>query len=167
MKIYTNEELQDLTEKWGFSRKITINGNIPTQTLKFGEEMGELFEAESVDEKKDAIGDMIVVLSMIANLNFTSLLKCLELTDKEAIRISNETRLSPNDKLAASYGKLCSLVVRGQFEKIDLIIREILIIMVDVAIQYSTTINECWSLAYEEIKDRRGTLLENGNFVKD
>ena len=72
----SNDELEALTEKWGAARKITVNSNIPAQVIKFGEEMGELFIAETKDEIIDAIGEMTVVLVMIANLRGISISTC-------------------------------------------------------------------------------------------
>lgn len=166
MEKYDNDELQLLTEKWGHDRKITINGNIPTQTIKFGEEMGELFEAVTPAGAKDAIGDMIVVLSMIANLNKTSIDTCQSLHNEECVTIQLEGR-APVHLLAANYGKLCSAVVRDKHEKVDYIINSFMRIFEMICDDNGFTINECWNLAYDEIKDRTGTLLENGNFVKD
>ena len=164
---YSNEVLQQKTEKWGHDRKITINGNIPTQTIKFGEEMGELFEAVTPNGAKDAIGDMIVVLSMIANLNKTSIDTCMSYPNNaECVTLQLEGR-APVHLLAANYGKLCSAVVRDKSEKIDLIINSFMTIFGMICNDNDFTINECWNIAYDEIKDRTGTLLENGNFVKD
>lgn len=101
--MYTNDELQTLTEKWSEDRKITINGKIEMQLIKLMEEVGELAAAVSRNKKlafEDAIGDCCVLLTNIAKLNQTSL-------------------------------------------------------------------NKCWNSAYQEIKDRKGTLLPNGNFVKE
>lgn len=166
MQKYDNDDLQHLTETWGRNRKITINGNIPTQTIKFGEEMGELFEAVTPADAKDAIGDMIVVLSMIANLNKSSISKCQALDNEECITLQFEDR-APAHLLAANYGKLCSAVVRDKNEKINKLIGSFMIIFEMICKDNGFTVNECWSLAYNEIKDRTGTLLENGNFVKD
>lgn len=163
---YSDEVLQQKTEKWGHDRKITINGNIPTQTIKFGEEMGELFEAVTPNGAKDAIGDMIVVLSMIANLNKSSIDTCQSLHNEECVTIQLEGR-APVHLLAANYGKLCSAVVRDKHHKVDFIINSFMIILKMICKDNGFTINECWTLAYTEIKDRTGTLLENGNFVKD
>ena len=108
MSKYTTRELQVLTSKWGAARLITINGNIPTQTIKFGEEMSELFEAKNIDEVKDAIGDMAVVASMIADLkgNATALEAMLFFEEKFQ-------DLSNKDLLIVWFGKLCKTTVRG------------------------------------------------------
>jgi len=168
MKQYTNLELQGLTEKWGHDRKITINGKIPTQTLKFGEEMGELFEAANMDQMKDAIGDMVVVLSMIANLNKTSITTCCITMDGQAITEEFKgTPITPGELLGINYGRLCSTVVRENHDKLTLIIKDFMIILNLLCDNEDFDLNECWNLAYDEIKNRTGTLLENGNFVKD
>jgi len=168
MKQYTNLELQRLTEKWGYDRKITINGKIPTQTLKFGEEMGELFEAVNVDQMKDAIGDMVVVLSMIANLNKTSITTCCITIGGQTINDEfRDTHITPGGLLGINYGRLCSTVVREDHDKLDLIIKDFMIILNLLCDNEDFELNDCWNLAYDEIKDRTGTLLENGNFVKD
>ena len=100
---YTNNELQELTEKWSKDRLITINGKAETQVLKLVEEVGEIAAAivrGNKDEAKDGIGDACVVLTNLSKL-------------------------------------------------------------------LGTDINECWNIAYNEIKDRKGKLLPNGNFVKE
>lgn len=160
---YSNQELERLTLQWGHDRQITINGNIPTQTLKFGEEMGELFEAMSDAMVKDAIGDMVVVLNMVTGLMGTTMFACLTIEDQ------GETVLNfpPAERLAANYGRMCSAVVREDNNKLAWIIKEFIIILESIAETYGTSINECWNLAYNEIKDRKGRLLENGNFVKE
>ena len=56
---------------WAHDRGI-LNGKIETQTLKLGEEFGELQKAvlkNQPEEIKDAIGDIIVVLVSIAHFN--------------------------------------------------------------------------------------------------
>jgi NTP pyrophosphatase (non-canonical NTP hydrolase) len=96
------DKLYELTKEWHKSRKITINGNSQMQTIKLGEEYGELCAAIAKGDKnklRDSIGDMLVVLTAITEL-----------------------------------------------EKLDL--------------------KDCWQTAYDEIKDREGVLLPNGNFLK-
>lgn len=100
---YSNNELQELTEKWAEARGITVNGKAVTQFLKLAEEVGEIGAAlarENIEAAKDGIGDAIVVLVSLSKL-------------------------------------------------------------------IGTDVNECWNIAYDEIKDRKGKLLPNGNFKKD
>jgi len=161
MKKYTNDELQVLTSQWGHDRKITINGKIPTQTIKFGEEMAELFEAETPDDVKDAIGDMIVVISMICDLNGTAIMEINRIEELYTSRPYNQEA-----NLVVMYGKLCKSVVRED-DQLNNILANILHALDDICSEKDLDLNGCWNLAYDEIKDRTGTLLENGNFVKD
>ncbi len=68
-------------KKWHLDRKITINGNSVTQVCKLLEESGELSAAvirNDEHEIKDAIGDIVVVLSSICDLNNITLDECIE-----------------------------------------------------------------------------------------
>jgi len=65
---------------WHRDRKITINGNSLTQTVKLGEEFGELCSGivrSNKDTIKDSIGDMVVVLIAIAELEGMTLDECV------------------------------------------------------------------------------------------
>ena len=75
--------MNELTKKisaWHKARKITINGNSNTQTIKLGEEFGELCSGIVRGDKdliKDSIGDMVVVLIAIAELEGLTLKECI------------------------------------------------------------------------------------------
>ena len=74
-----NELAQKISD-WHKARKITINGNSNTQTIKLGEEYGELCSGIVRGDKdliKDSIGDMIVVLIAIAELEGLTLEECI------------------------------------------------------------------------------------------
>jgi len=162
------EKLAKLTAQWGKDRFITINGNIPTQTLKFGEEMAELFEADSPEKAYDAIGDMAVVLTMIAELNGTGVIDCMKNSYMSNSPYFSHVRrsLPVKERLVSMYGVLCSSVVRQ--EPITGVIEALMLCLEDISYKsYNKHLEYCWELAYNEIKDRKGKLLENGNFVKD
>ncbi len=96
------DKLKHDIDRWHHSRKITVNGNSMTQTVKLGEEFGELCSGIVRNDKRliaDSLGDCFVVMVAIAKL-----------------------------------------------EGLDL--------------------EDCIQQAYDEIKNRKGTLLPNGNFVK-
>ena len=61
----------DLIRKWATEKGIYKKGDVATQFVKLSEEHGELAEAilkEDVDGQIDAIGDMVVVLTNLAEL---------------------------------------------------------------------------------------------------
>ena len=76
--------MNEVTQKisaWHKARKITINGNSNTQTIKLGEEFGELCSGivrGNKDLIKDSIGDMFVVLVAIAELEGMTLTECVK-----------------------------------------------------------------------------------------
>ena len=66
---------------WADSRGI-LSGSIETQTLKLGEEFGELQKAvlkDKPEDIKDAIGDIIVVLVSIAHFNGHSVVDAVQM----------------------------------------------------------------------------------------
>jgi NTP pyrophosphatase (non-canonical NTP hydrolase) len=76
--------MRTLTQKisnWHKDRKITVNGNSNTQTIKLGEEYSELCSGIIHGNKeliKDSIGDMVVALIAIAELEGMTLKECVE-----------------------------------------------------------------------------------------
>jgi len=99
------EKLYQHTLKWAEDRKITVNGNSTTQTLKLMSEMGELADAiikHDHEEIKDGIGDCLVVLSIIAKLEGLSLEECWEaawndIKDRKGILLKNGTFVKTTD----------------------------------------------------------------------
>ena len=73
--------MKEKIRQWHYDRKITINGNSSTQTIKLGEEYGELCSAivkRNIPEIKDALGDMYVVMVALAALEGLDLDECIE-----------------------------------------------------------------------------------------
>ena len=71
----------DLIKEWADERGIYDHGNPKTQYLKLMEEAGELSRAilkENEDEQVDAIGDMVVVLTNLAELLGLDIEDCIE-----------------------------------------------------------------------------------------
>ena len=71
----------DLIRFWAKDRGIYDKGNSHTQYVKLMEEAGELAEALLKNDKyeiKDAIGDMVVVLTNLAVLEGTQIENCIE-----------------------------------------------------------------------------------------
>jgi|TARA_R100001530_G_scaffold88032_2_gene61280 NTP pyrophosphatase (non-canonical NTP hydrolase) len=62
----------DLIRQWAEQKGIIEKGNVKTQYIKLQEESGELAKAileEDLDELKDAVGDMVVVLTSLSSLS--------------------------------------------------------------------------------------------------
>ena len=74
-------EIFDKIRSWASDRGIIPGGRLETQALKLGEEFGELQKAILKDDKeevKDAIGDIVVVLTSIAYFNGDTIEDCIE-----------------------------------------------------------------------------------------
>jgi NTP pyrophosphatase (non-canonical NTP hydrolase) len=65
---------------WAKERGLYEKGNVKTQFLKLNEEMGELSRSilkDDYEEYKDAIGDMVVVLTNMAHMTNTTIEECI------------------------------------------------------------------------------------------
>ena len=72
---------RDNVQLWHYDRKIIENGNSNTQFLKLLEEVTELGKAIDLEDRTeliDAIGDIMVVLSSISDLNNVDMDVCFE-----------------------------------------------------------------------------------------
>jgi len=86
----------DLIRSWAAERGIYENGNAHTQYVKLIEEAGELAAALLVDDEheiKDAIGDMVVVLTNLAFQKDYNIEDCIDDAYKE---IANRTGVMHN-----------------------------------------------------------------------
>ncbi len=85
------EELHRLVMEWGEARGIFKNGSVAKQIEKLREELEELDEANTLQDQRkriDAIGDMMVVLTMVAHMIGKDLFTCyaaayLEIKDRK------------------------------------------------------------------------------------
>ena len=93
---YNQNERFELIRKWATERGIYDKGNSHTQYVKLMEEAGELAQAllnKDAYEVKDAIGDMVVVLTNLAALEGMQIENCIDSAYKE---ISNRTGVMHN-----------------------------------------------------------------------
>lgn len=71
----------DKIRKWAKDKGIIQKGDMKTQTIKCMEEVGELSRAvlhQNKDEIMDAIGDIIVVLTSLAEMNGVKIEQCIQ-----------------------------------------------------------------------------------------
>ena len=81
----------DLIREWAHERGLYDKGDVKTQTLKLLEEAGEICRAVLKNDKAeiiDGIGDCVVVLTNLAELNNVSIEDCIDAAYDE---ISNRT----------------------------------------------------------------------------
>jgi hypothetical protein len=68
-------------------------------------------------------------------------------------------------KLMEELGEMASHIAKGQPIEDD--IGDCVVVLNNIARLSGTTLNICWNVAYEDIKDRKGFLTEDGVFIKE
>lgn len=156
------EELYNLTVQWSHDIGILTNGKISTQMLKLVSEVGELSTSLLYDKSvADDLGDCMVLITNISYMAkvdkvlllypqlvepsthpFEQYLRLVETIGEMADAVAKEKNLAPHIAL-----------VLGQLNT--------------MASGFDYTLKECWAIAYNDIKDRKGFLNTSGNFIKD
>ena len=70
-------------------------------------------------------------------------------------------------KAVSELGELADAEIKGDINGIIDGAGDVMVCLINYLALHGLTIRECLEAAYEQIKDRKGTLLENGVFVKD
>lgn len=93
-----------------------------------------------------------------------------ELTTKWAEQrgiLSNGNIYTQTLKLTEEVGEIADALIKNKrFELLDSI-GDCLVVLNSLAILANSNIEECWNLAYKQIQNRTGSILKNGNFLKD
>ena len=148
-------------KQWAHDKNLIEGSDSITQYLKLVSELGEL--ADDVNKKqdvRDSIGDCLVVLIIIAEQQYCShsletplLFNTGEEQQKEAAVMASL------DIAYLGYRLCCRVNVASD-------IKDVLNRLNTVAVLYGVTLSECLEHAYNEIKDRRGVMLD-GVFIKE
>ena len=70
-------------------------------------------------------------------------------------------------KAVSEMGELADATIKGDTDAIMDGVGDVLVVLAIYCNMQNTNLEACWVRAYDEIKHRRGTLLENGVFVKE
>lgn len=81
--------------------------------------------------------------------------------------IPNATPESQVLKAVSEMGELADAILKGQDAEMKDAIGDVVVCLINLCALKGTSLGECLSLAYDQIKDRKGTLLPNGCFVKE
>ena len=79
--------------------------------------------------------------------------------------IQNSTDISQTLKLVSEVGELADNINKGRDVKDD--IGDCLVCLTNIAAIRGLTLSECWDVAYNDIKDRKGHMNKNGVFIKE
>lgn len=150
--------LNELTARivgWAQDRNLIEGSDVYKQYLKLGEELGETAEAmqsNDYDGIRDGIGDLYVVLTIMA----AQLGSSVRHPHADANPV---TACAPG-----AFGLIGGALARGK--TVTPHIWDMVAHLRNDAQYFSFTLEECVAAAWEEIKDRKGR-MENGVFIKE
>lgn len=81
--------------------------------------------------------------------------------------IPNSTAVAQCLKAVSEMGELADAVNKGNLEGMIDAVGDVIVCLINLCALEDTDITECLSCAWNEIKDRKGTLLPSGVFVKE
>ena len=168
----TIQELVPLIQKWAKEREIYEQLTPFDELLKTHEEVGELIKAcydNNRSAVQDAIGDVMITLINYCYFKEVDFIPII----KKSLRRPNTTRVSLWFIALQVNRTLNSLIfdearcnVFDTLEYISFTVCEMLKPLNRLALLEDTTLEECLNIAYNEIKDRKGIII-NGKFIKD
>ena len=92
----------------------------------------------------------------------------------EILRWSEARRIIPNStpraqflKAVSEMGELADALNKNDMDGIKDGVGDVLVCLINMCALLDINMTDCLQLAYNEIKDRKGTLLPNGVFVKE
>ncbi|HHW7518425.1 TPA: MazG-like family protein [Mannheimia haemolytica] len=171
MTIFGLDELIKNIEKWAEDRNL-IDGSTPQkQFVKLMEEFGELCSGVSknkADVTIDSVGDCLVVTIILAcQLRANRWFIDKALADADFSTENNEFICI---RLADVLGGLSRLLMlrNGCYHRNELYSKfyEIVYFLNKLALNQETSLEACLESAWQEIKDRKGKMI-NGVFVKN
>jgi len=94
--------------------------------------------------------------------------------EMEIVRWAEARKIIPNSspetqllKAVSELGELADATIKKQKRQIEDGVGDVMVCLVNYCALQDIDLVSCMKLAYEEIKDRKGTLMPNGVFVKD
>ena len=168
----TIQELVSLIQEWAKERKIYEQLTPFDELLKTHEEVGELIKACYDNDKpaiQDAIGDVMVTLINYCYFKDVDFIPII----RKSLEHPNTTRVSlwfialqVNRSLNIPIFDEAKSNVYHTLEYISFTICRMIRPLNSIALLKDTTLEECLNIAYNEIKNRKGIII-NGKFIKD
>ena len=97
-----------------------------------------------------------------------------QMLELEIIRWAEQRRIIPNSnpqtqllKAMSEIGELADATIKNDQDGIADGVGDVMVCLIVYCALQDINLVDCMELAYEEIKNRKGTLLANGVFVKD
>lgn len=178
--VYSIANCAEHVKGWSKERGILDNGKLETQITKFFEEFGEIATGISKNKPElimDGIGDALVVLVNILELGKDKLSG--EMTTAEIIEHGLQLQVDdvadveehfddngyPHHLYLHATEIFATAFIRSDagFDQLNWALYR----LAKLALYYRLDIRHCFSLAWHEIKDRKGYLNAGGIFVKE
>lgn len=178
--VYSIANCAEHVKGWSKERGILDNGKLETQITKFFEEFGEIATGISKNKPElimDGIGDALVVLVNILELGKDKLSG--EMTTAEIIEHGLQLQVDdvadveehfddngyPHHLYLHATEIFATAFIRSDagFDQLNWALYR----LAKLALYYRLDIRHCFSLAWHEIKDRKGYLNTDGIFVKE
>lgn len=150
-------------KQWFIDRDLENGGRLDKQSLKLSEEFGELcagYLKKNEKLTKDSIGDCAVVIVGLALLIKADVQEIFKTSENDRDLMTCFSHLSRNISDFQIYQDSFS----KKFSKLSLIRTIRWLKSISNALGYD--FEECFELAYQEIKDRKGRWIDGG-FVKE
>lgn len=178
--VYSIENCVERVIGWSKERGILDNGKLETQITKFFEEFGEIATGISKNKPEmimDGIGDALVVLVNILELGKDKLSGemttaeiierglTLQIGDVADVEERYEDTGYPHHLYLHATEIFATAFIRHDagFNQLNWALHR----LAKLALYYRLNIRHCFSLAWHEIKDRKGYLNADGIFVKE
>jgi NTP pyrophosphatase (non-canonical NTP hydrolase) len=81
--------------------------------------------------------------------------------------IQRATPVSQLMKLVSELGELCDAEGKQDMPEVRDAVGDVMVCLINYCAIKGIDLTQCLNGAYEEIKDRKGTLMEDGTFVKE
>lgn len=159
------DELIQKIISWAEERNLIDGSDPKTHSLKLVSEFGELCRSiRNNEDCGDDIGDALVVLIILIHMNNYEIDKCINKKIDHDFLISGKDSKSVLIELGIYLGILSDSVIKGLIynEEIGYLVAG----LKKIAEFNGTTIQNCLTHTYQEIKDRQGIVLD-GCFIKD
>lgn len=163
------KELIEKVVQWGKDRGLNKVGHLAQAkyTLKETAELLDAYADQDIAKINDAIGDIAVTLIVGAS-NDKDIIELFS----DLIANHNHAYLFINDNFFDNYEKVlfrCGMLFRYQdlhnYTECYLALKYLLA-SINIEFKQQLTIKDCLQLAYDEIKNRKGKLV-NGQFIKE
>ncbi len=153
---------------WAKERRIIPNSSLEAQNLKLAEEFGELADGlrkGNMEKIKDSVGDVAVVVTIMAGLMGAEI---DNLPDTQSSYYANKENLQYSFMwLQADIGEIAKYIIRDKNENLFYSLANVISDLQAFCKWQGIEFMDCCELAWDEIKDRKGYLNEQGIFIKE